>query len=299
MERFPPFMGEIYVARKAIKGAGLQKMRTSKDVLDLSIQAAKQLHDSSAHDPSIFGVVIEAMHYAISHKVVCITKDLAESIVNTNMNEICLDNLRLPFHLFELCVERGTRLPNVIGDVPSLLVLVGPDEATTNTIMKLLDRAGMVIDGGIDHVSNAFRMMYGQPPEKYQSNVDLRETKGKTIDDVINELPAFKVGHSLNDAEKKQSASLMRLIMGTLCYLNVREPDLRTFKDKQRMQLGEKPSCILLGDKFKPSPSWYLRRAHFRILRDERYRRDDEGKPRVVWIRETEVAAEDKNENRH
>jgi hypothetical protein len=152
--------------------------------------------------------------------------------------------------------------------------------------------AGLELVSDREKIKNYLRLSYKCPYDMGMLNrthLDLAEVQGQSIEKAINDLPTFEGAQALNDRDRKIIQCMWRLIMGVACYLNVKDPDLTLVKDPQRIHLGERPDISLLGKSFKNSPGWHLRRSHFRVLRHERFQRDDEGKPRVLWIRETEV----------
>jgi hypothetical protein len=88
-------------------------------------------------------------------------------------------------------------------------------------------------------------------------------------------------------------AAALRLVMTSLCYLNCADAQATELLDRERPKLGDVPPvAILLGRDEKTPAGCHLRSGHFRILQHERFKRADDGKSRVVWVRPAIVNVE-------
>ena len=148
-------------------------------------------------------------------------------------------------------------------------------------------------------LKNLFSIKYRDPLSTEErmpichSNLHMHEDDGKEIDEVINNLPLVATSRlitGMSDADKKIQIETMRVVMGALCYLNTAEPDLSDYKFPDRPKLGTiPPSAVVLGRNFSTFDEWQMRSAHFKTLVHERFKRDESGKPKVIWVRPYEV----------
>lgn len=280
--KFPPYRGEIYYIYK----------KFGKSAMSLYHQAVGEMVKRNAHPSVIMGSVTEWVHYQLSHKVICLSKSLAAALYETRMDEIQAQHV--PFRLFEFCVEAGSGIPNLPED--GALVKLGADTALTSVMMDTLREFHIDLVGGEDMIRNSVRVYCPDPKVPLQLNrvhVDLRMCVGKSLEQVFEELPTWKDVAPLSAEDIASMKTILRLATAALLYMGTQHPEVEAFKDAQRPRLGIKPGITLLGASFHKSPFWHLRRAHFRILRDERFSRDHDGKPRIIWVREAEVGKEE------
>jgi hypothetical protein len=144
-----------------------------------------------------------------------------------------------------------------------------------------------------------FAIKYRDPTAPFDSsplchgNINFKLAEGKTVEETIDELPTLNNPAivDMNEHDKFIQKKVLKLALATLCYLNTADPDVAKYKFHNRPKLGAfSPDATIIGQKYeKAPPGWHLREAHFRTLRDPRFHRDDEGKPRVIWVRSAEV----------
>lgn len=313
MKQFAPYKGTVFTLRQAAK-----QERINFNLVEMITKAAGHCN-LAGEQTDCATMLYELVHYTLSHKVVNVTKNIGERFLKSEM-KLRMSNLRLPFCVFEICFEQGLLIPGTDLQMPSCLVISGIDDITMNAIHRYMTMAG-------EHTLNERKQMFnvlGLPfgaqenkvtvdPElnklfsiKYRDptaippsapichgNVNSDEDEGKEIDEVIHSLPLVATSRlvtKMNELDMKIQIQVMRAIMGALCYMNTAEPDMTDFKFPDRPKMGTiPPKAVVLGRNFSPYDEWAMRAAHFKTLTHERYRRDESGKPRVIWVRPYEV----------
>lgn len=297
MERFPPFKGTTYAIRKlGEKGPQIEL---------LAEIAGKCLINGGTAD-CIQGL-LEMVHYNLSHRVINVTKNLGERLLSTKI-ELELDNLFVPHHIFEICWENGLKIPGTDFQLPGCLVILRPDDATFATVEQMAKKAEPHYGGKImlfELLKDMFSVKYHDPHDEsitgavVHCNVPSSMTKGLTVDQLIDNLPeihsfkdmdpTFRV--TLDDRDKMIQKWVVTAVLTTLSYLNTSNPDVQPFKFKDRPRVGSiPPNATIVGSNFtRCPPGWHLRRPHMRWLRDERFKRDEQGRVRAIWIHAAEI----------
>jgi hypothetical protein len=310
---FQPYNGYVLELKRALKADGrkLDDVILRQSGIDIlcklfTMQESKYI--------SVDGVlvILELIHYMLSHKVVYVSTPLAQRLMESEIT-VNLGDLHIPFNLFEMCFDDDL----VIMDgfkAPSALVLARPDDAIIGSMRKILDEAGDKYvrklrphhQGPIKHdfkvedeVRNVFSIRFKSPVDGgiCHLNVNTKASMGEPIDKVIDEIGLFqeKIGVSaLLDTEREIEKRIARIALGVICFFNTADPDAIDWRNKSRGRMsGIRPSETLLGSTFeRVGPSWHLRRAHWRFLKHERYKRDGGGSVRCVWVRAAEVGSD-------
>jgi hypothetical protein len=76
--------------------------------------------------------------------------------------------------------------------------------------------------------------------------------------------------------------------MGVVCYLHIEDPEIEQVKASNRPRIGDKAANAVLLGRHTLAGSFF-RKAHFRRLMHERFKRKDDGGFRTIWIKEHEV----------
>lgn len=286
---FVPYAGLTLMARQVSK-----RQKRNIDISSLLLESA-QVMASRHRWPDLFTAAIEQQHYFSSHRVLLVTKALAEALYESKIN-FCLKYLRLPYSICEICFEEGMSLPGTNIQVPGVLVVAKPSQASTEAMERFVKHAtGTSLD--VKSYRNLFSMRYVMPEEgmpedlrtTYSFNVDFEENGDKEIEDVIQHAPDMQnVDAPLNQEEKKRQTALMRLVIGALCYLSIENAEKEDVKSFNRPRMGIPPSCTILGKNYKEI-ALHMRKGHVRHLRHERFDRDEDGNIRMIWIHEHEV----------
>lgn len=313
MKQFIPYMGTVYTLRQAAK-----QERINFDLVEMMTKAAGHCN-AAGEQTDCATMLYELCHYTLSHKVVNVTKNIGERFLKSEM-KLRVSNLRLPFCIFEVCFENGLLVPGTDLQMPSCLVISGMDDMTTDALHRFMTMAGertldererifnslgipfekrtntVTIDPEIKKLfSIKYRDPTAVPPSSpiCHGNVKADEDEGKEIDEVIRSLPlvaSSRLVTKMSEFDMKIQIEVMRAIMGALCYMNTAEPDMTDFKFPDRPKMGTiPPKAVVLGRNFSPYDEWAMRSAHFKTLAHERFRRDESGKPRVIWVRPYEV----------
>jgi len=294
---FIHYDGIAVALKRALKERGL-KLHSVEDALLES--AAGLLQMTSGEVTQDHRAVIEEMvHYCLSHHVVCVSAALAEQLSCTEM-DVELDHLKLPFHIFEVCIDDKFKIH---GDHPAPGVLAcirpsgGTADAITSYAVKSFELLGLPVPPEIvaayrTKLENSLYMRWKTPLDGGICHIGIKydDAIGKPIDTVVDELGVLAssiVGMvELDPAEKAIEKKLLRIVLGALCYLNTSDPEVEKFKDRNRPSIGSvPPDIVLLGRTVKREVAFHLRKAHWRHLVHQRFQRDEDGKIKVVWVR--------------
>lgn len=295
---FQSYRGYAYTLRKMLPGITGVRL-TRENFQDCMLQMLQKFFGLERAESQmvarqdVIAVLTELCHYTLSHKVYYVKTPFAEQLMNSSI-ELNIENLFIPHRIFEVCFEDSLELfPGY--KATSCLVALDPTEAELGAMQEFLSRGlGHKIDFHSPRRSLAVRFA----PNTQELGVmihlviDLDREKGKSIDDVIMSLSSFQYTamQKLSPIEKEAEKKICRVVLGLLCYLNTKEPDLLGFKDRNRPAFGAlRPTEFLLGASFTRDISWHLRRAHWRFLKHERYKRDEAGSARCVWVRSAEI----------
>jgi len=286
---FVPFAGMTLTARRISK-----RNKQDVDLAGLLVETA-QVMTAMHRWPDVFQAAIEHQHYFESHRVLLVTRELSEALYSSKI-DFCLKYLRLPYSICEICFEQGLKVPGTNIQAPGTLVVAKPSQASMDAMDRFMKKAA---GNGLDMESyrNIFSMRYVMDDETlpegmnstYAMNIDLTKNGEMEIEDVIRKAPDMEhVDATLNDEEKKNQAAIMKLVIGALCYLSIDNAEKEDAKVFDRPRMGVKPSCLILGKNYKEIAR-HMRKGHIRRLRHEKYKRDEDGNVRMVWVHEHEV----------
>jgi len=309
---FTPFKGFYHECKKQYGRLSPEKFQ---DAMCLFMLHAGKRADSSVTQVGIQSL-LEMVHYQVSHRVLYIKTEFAKRLMDSVM-DIPPEQLHVPYDLFELSFEDNFEiLPGSLA--PSTLVMLRPQKATLSAVKKFLqitvnyekdivnerrrllklDEVGSCEANIAESIGTSLRYHYKSPNEDSfcHMSLPLEPYIGEDIDQVIGHLGMVGDPHSVPLAEHEQAVSkkLCRIIFGVQCYLNTLEPQLIAHKDRCRPRLGISPNGLLLGQDFKAEVGWHLRKAHWRFLRDDRYKREADGRIRCVWVHSSEINKEAK-----
>ena len=293
---FVPYAGMTWMARRVSK-----RQKQSVDISELLLQTAQAM--ASMHRWSdVFTAAIESQHYFSSHRVILVTKALAEALYDSKI-DFCLKHLRLPYSVFEICFEEGMNIPGTNLQAPGVLVVAKPSQAAVDAMDRFLTKAtGASLDAS--SYRKLFSMRYTMPEyglskelnTTYVFNVDFEANGDKEIEEVIQSAPDLaNVDAPLNEEEKRRESSIMRLVVGALCYLSIENAEKGEGKPFNRPRMGIPPSCTILGRTYTEIAR-HMRKGHIRHLRHQRYEKAPDGSDRIVWVREHEVGGGQQNE---
>jgi hypothetical protein len=288
MSIFKPYNGYLYELKRAMKAGGV-KLRQDKVPEELISLLGKMVPNGGHIGQNGVLVLLEYIHYCFSHQVYFIKSDFAKRLAESKM-EIRLDELHIPHKIFEICFEDDLEIDGI--KIPSCLAGCSLGDVEINiikdTIKKLTGQKEVPVGGAL---VNAFTVRMPSPWDGGMLHVmaDAKSSHGKNIDTVIDELGEFELEHmeKLDNKELDLEKIISRIALGVICYLNTSDPVIADMKPSNRPILGIRPQIQLVGDSV--DANWHIRRAHWRFLKDERYRRDDSGKVRCVWVRSAEV----------
>jgi hypothetical protein len=302
MPTFQPYRGLAYTARREARSHGVRlRPDALPGILSAHLDYITSLQQSvsgSAHiGQSALCTLIERIHYLHSHQVYMIKTHFAERLMNSAL-EVRLDELRIPQNVFEVCFEDDFEpMPGVVA--PSFLCCAGFTEAHIGIIkaeiMRMTGQKEVPIEPGLGSAFTVRVPSPWEPSAMLHAAFSFDKEKGKTIEEVFRGLPRFAreteglmlpLGEREHDLEKKLST----IALGVVCYLNTQGPDAIASKASNRPHISPIfPSVTLFGQMTPPDAAWHIRKAHWRFLRSERFKRDDGGKVRCVWVRSSEV----------
>lgn len=194
--------------------------------------------------------------------------------------------------------------------MPSCLVVANADDALLNAMRGLMGRAWELatrtpwdktkqfeLDELFRHMMS---VKYHDPLSSdmagpiCHANIDTKKDEGKLVSQIIDDLPTLATAPlvlSMDDKDKLIQKKILTVVLATLCYMNTKNPDQQKYKFHDRPKLGiVAPTAVIVGSDFdRCPPGWHLRQAHFRTLGDERFRRDESGQARVIWVKGAEV----------
>lgn len=307
---YEPYHGLVWEGRRTIKARGGPRRAPYEQFL---IQTAAQvmLRDMAPSNAAM-QPLLESIHYFASHRVLYVATPLAQQLMDTKI-EIPPDELQIPYHLFEICLDNKLEIRPGLR-AASCLVLARPDEATFTALGRKFQEAhNAAVDlfnrearfSGVAPLKKEkailaprlrqsfillFRLDDGE--ELCQFHLRFNEFAGVSTDEAIEKLlspgpiPGF---NRLGEKEIEVERCLCRVALGCLCYLNTLGPDVSAWKDHNRPSFGIKPESIILGKEWRVSPGWHLRKAHWRFLRHKRFRRDESGNIRCRWVKGAEI----------
>lgn len=318
MQRFLPYKGTAHFIHQAGKSTG-----TKWNIESTMVSLASDLKNAG-QQTDCTTCFFEMFHYLLHHKVINLTQNLAERLMASKLS-VTLENLRIPWGVFEVCVEEGFKIPGTEMQMPSCLVIAKLSDVDMEALRDLARRAGEMerrkisaerAERGLPPISpdnvftevdsfltKMFSIKYRDPltdpsvmggGPMCHANFNFTEVEGKEIDEVIDTMPKLKSEGfitALDQQDKEIQKHILRLVMGLLCYINTKDPDVQPYKFHDRPKLGKNaPDAVIIGKRFdKAPPGYHLREPHFRHLRHERFQRDDKGAVKVIWVRAAEV----------
>lgn len=286
---FEPFRGLTFRARQQMRADG---DRRQVDLECLLIETGACVMNGSPHGNGVTSVLLELVHYFLSHRVLYVPTPLAERLMATRL-DIPPIAIQTPYQLFELSFDDKLEVRPGL-KLESCLAMVLPDESLLNTVRE---RCQQCSHAAVDRRNKVLKLM---PPEEHQPvqladrmrrsflvlfsirgqesicQLHFRpdEYTGLSMDEAIDKLlepgpiPGFM---SLSAEEIEMEKALCRIVFGALCYLGTKEPEVGTWKDRCRPRLGIAPKGLILGQSIKSSVGWHLRKAHWRFFKHEKF----------------------------
>jgi len=323
MPEYGFFQGFGWAIRKRLKRNGVQvtpeifeKIMLEQIAVEFAI--TETIGSDSVEMPhNAIQIYEECCHFFLSHQVIYCSPEFVNRILQTNL-KVLLDRLYIPHHVFELCFPKGFKLPS--GEkLEAALVMVAPHQELQNAIDRITKR--------MDTIAKGVWEKMGYPRRDYSAQGWFKEVQltdkvdlsihalspfenaflhervptdaSRSIEEVIRGMrDSVEYNHltgrvlSLSANEKLFMQKVCKIALGVVCYQNTKDPDIQPFKNQNRFKAGAvRPSEILVGNNMEAQAhrGWHLRSSHMRFLRDKRYRRDEGGKVRVIWVREHEV----------
>lgn len=290
MAIFQPYEGLIYKMKKDYESINGRRIRREDmpdmmhKLLDIGLTCLPTFQGSINQET--LTVLFEMSHYLLSHKVYHVETGMAQSLMKTEIS-LNLHDLKLPYKIFEVSFKDDLRIP--AGKIPSVLAVVTPGRAEIDSCNAFLRNRYKISDSA----GNMLYLRYVSPEGGIcHSNIPAEFFLDRSIDEAMDMIgderrDTFQFTDKLSSSDKMIQRSLLRTVMGLMCYINTESPDVRLWKNKNRPAMGTlKPEGYLVGSTLPDS--WFMRRGHFMVLKHERYRRQD-GAVRVVWRRPHEV----------
>ena len=269
--------------------------------------------------PEMYSYLAQAKHYQTSHCVYLLNENLARSIYHFKMDDVRPSELKIPFSTFEICFPKGFLIPETNTLMPSFLCSIIHPRMNKDFEKRFTEDLCKKIGINLDFCftgeeNNFFILTYFSKPNFHKSDVDLNtctsnsgtfaaslakfgldklSDKYKNIDEYINNNPENKIRDfsSRSKDEVNMIFASIKYTWTTLCYLNLDHHESELARDQNRPNAGGvKPKIHLLGSS-TPAHA-FMRRGHIRCLRHERYRRNDDGSLRIIWVDEHMVNAQ-------
>lgn len=286
MPTFKPYEGLVYALRSEMRATGSKL--TKQNMQETMFMMFRQINPyNMGHVGNQFA--FEYVHYLFSHQVYFVRTPFAEKLAESAI-ELRLDELKIPQHIFEVCFEDDFKIDGV--PISSVLVSCGIGDGEISIIQDMISKvigvAGAVPVGVRDMFS--IRMTSPFDGGTLHLVLNFKNNTGRDIDAVIDEAGTLNMMTKVDTRELEYEKIISRIVLGILCYLNTDSPSLSMIKPYNRPILGPiQPTVILLGEGITREMGWHIRSSHWRFLRDERFKRTEDGKVRCVWIRSTEV----------
>lgn len=289
MPEYGPYEGFCYKVRRQSK-----REKKNVDIQNAILEMARISLLISNSPADYFTCMFEYFHYFKSHYVVQVTDELAHALLNSKL-QLEMDKLRLPHRIFEINFDTKTRIDGIPFALPGVLICTKVDsQVNCEEFGKL---TGMP-EEGLNPIADTtlLSLRHGCPDKNdplaeiqmHNCNLKIEDLEKKDIETVIDNMPTIFSGIAFNDQEKLIQKVVCHLVMGVICYLHMDEPDVEKIKPGNRPKMGNTPpNAFVLGRKM-PAGSFF-RKAHFRRLMHERFKRKDDGGFRTIWIREYEV----------
>lgn len=250
-------------------------------------QTFKELFDITEQPGAKILIIEESMHYLLGHHVVYVSSPLAEQFMLTSFGPGIIKNLKTPFTYFEICIEEGLKTPS--GElVPPMLVSLPHDDAHIKAMTHFFKKYSnegssdwtlpKVVE---DYIRNSMIITAYTSTGIERVNIADAHIEGN-IEKRVTEL-------DVKNASKDLLSSIARIALGVICYLNTQNPDVQPHNDFSRPRYARRINSIILGKDVQRDEFFIIRKAHWRYLRDERYKRDEDGNVRMLWIRPANV----------
>jgi hypothetical protein len=238
-------------------------------------------------------VMDEVTQWAENRVVFVETAELAELIEKANF-DICEESFFTPHQAFAICFPTEMNLPGCV------VLCQGPEERQ-RAIDRINRKYGPDIRIHTPRPERVLSMNYVVERVSFRICVPVRlipeSLKGpKQMEDAIGFLDG-RDSIALPPEQLKAQHRLLRLICGLCVYIRAFPEALRagypaemTKEVKDPYMPTAKPFTIHAPVRHgHEGPREHYRKWHFRSLRDERYKRDAEGRVRIVFVRDTIV----------
>jgi len=290
MPEYSPYYGMTSLMRRLEKTHNLKALNHYDELMSIGHTL---LCEGKFAD--FFTALIEANHYFTSHQVLLLGKNLSEMLYRSKL-KLRLDNLRLPFSTFEVDFDKTMKVPNTDIPMPSVLCSFYETQASREFAKKFCQditkkfNLKTNLEMQCPQKLIAFRMADPKASDFTVKpmlifNLDPDWCKDKDIEEIIEQSPVLKTADvPLNQEENQIMKAVVKLTFGALCYLNLKNREAEAAKAHNRPRIGIPPSVLLLGKRCISST--FMRDGHIRTLAHERFRRDEYGFPRLIWIRE-------------
>lgn len=268
-----------------------------------------------AHQDTIL-CLFEAVHYLLSHRVVYVHTDFARKMIDADL-KFRIDNLKIPHSLFELCFDDKFEIEPGL-KMESSLIIARPDDSVLSAVGNFVHRyvapdfplsedgkfPAQIVYQRFGHkdedfvastLGNLFSIRFRSHDQSIcHACIPCDDSEGRNASAVIDELGDFKyskVGiEPVDQTDKKVQKAILKVALGVLAYWNTTDPDIESIKPKDRPRLGASPTCWFVGRKVV-TEKWFIRSGGPMVLGHKRYRRDSEGRVRIIWRKAAEVNA--------
>jgi hypothetical protein len=231
----------------------------------------------------------ELFHFGLSHKTFYITAELAQAFAESSYDFSFdeLQSIRFPYPSFDVAVE-----PFEIEGVKVDGFLVVPPmpqsgyDAYSRIHQRFLDFCGRH-DANLwmTDVKSSLSISYLVNNERLNSCINFLTHPGKSVEEVI------PIIQKRQDAGvRKVVQAYFRIAIGIMLYVGLEDAERKKVASTTAKAFGSEDG-EMLGASFKKGPNWHMRRACFHILSHQRFRRNPDGSPRRVWVRQCEVSS--------
>lgn len=282
MAIFKKYQGYIHEAKREAESRGFRL----KNVKDMETVAHNFLLGCEPNENLFWHVHRELFHFGLCHKTYYLTAELAKCLIDSNYNLTLgdLKDIRFPYSSFDVALEPFSHNGYVL---EGFLVTPPMNEASFNASKALTRRSANALGINIYEDSYAtapctvnIAVCYGD----FTSCIDFKRHGGVNLDTAIEETLA-----SYDVKNKDEIRAYIKLAVGVMLYASLNDAEKRAFPAQTSKAFGEE-NGELLGETFTASPSWHLRKACFHVLSHPRFKRNEDGTPRRIWVRSCEVA---------
>lgn len=300
---FTPFKGLYWLLKEHIRRPTQEEFK--KFIYEFIMTYSMGRNDGVLGQMGVQALT-ELTHYNQSHRVLYLKTEFARMLLDSDI-EVPPVNIHMPYDLFELCFEDDF---NIIDDkpAPAAIIMLCPQDYTiqvfNDNLKKSTEYARVVLNKlrhergmkefessecHIEGIKDAMRLRYTSVYDDGMCHtaIHVSPNEGCPVDEVIDRTGTLNDPSciKLDEKEVEVCKRMARIVFGVQCYLNTLNPEVEDYKDRNRPSYVTPANGLLIGKTFHTSPGEHMRKPHPRWLRNNRFKRDESGNMKCVWVR--------------